>query len=182
MGEENLNRALANFIRDKAYQPPPYTTTLELVDYIRAQTTADKYPLIDELLAKIVFYDNRVVSASVTPRNGKYEVTIEYEAAKRESDGTGRETNLALNDWIEVGVFARGDGESERLEKPLYLERQRITQSSGKFTVTVDAMPYEVGFDPYNKLIDRLPDDNRKTVKLSVASAASASEPAPGKT
>lgn len=182
MGEENLNRALANYIRDKAYQQPPYTTTLELVDYIRAQTTADKYPLIDELLAKIIFYDNRVVSASVTPRNGKYDVTIEYEAAKRESDGMGRETDVALDDWIEVGVFARGDGESERLEKPLYLERKRITQSSGKFTVTVDVMPYEVGFDPYNKLIDRLPDDNRKTVELSVASAQSASEPAAGKT
>jgi ABC-2 type transport system permease protein len=183
IGEENLNRALANYIRDTAYQQPPYTTTLELVDHIRAQTTADKYPLIDELLARILFYDNRVVSASVTPRNGKFDVTIEYEAAKRESDGMGRETNVALDDWIEVAVFARGEGESERLEKPLYLERKRITQPSGKFTVTVDAMPYEVGFDPYNKLIDRLPDDNRKTVKLgNEPTAPVTSEQAPGKT
>ncbi|GFE89110.1 ABC transporter permease/M1 family aminopeptidase [Steroidobacter agaridevorans] len=183
IGEENLNRALANYIRDKAYQQAPYTTTLELVDYIRAQTTAEKYPVIDELLAKIIFYDNRVVSASVTPRNGKYDVTIEYEMAKREGDGMGRETNLALDDWIEVGVFAREEGESERLEKPLYLERKRITQPRGKFTMTVDAMPYEVGFDPYNKLIDRLPDDNRKTVELEDAIAApTAKEPAAGKT
>jgi ABC-type transport system involved in multi-copper enzyme maturation permease subunit len=172
IGEENLNRALANYIRDKAYQQPPYTTTLDLVDYIRAQTTADKYTLIDELLAKIIFYDNRVVAASVTPRNGKYDVTIEYEAAKRESDGTGRETQVALDDWIEVGVFAREKGKGERTEKSLYLERKRITQASGKFTVTVDAMPYEVGFDPYNKLIDRLPDDNRKTVEITTASTA----------
>jgi len=183
IGDQNLDRALANYIRDKAYQQAPYTTTLELVDYIRAQTTADKYPLIDDLLAKIIFYDNRVVSASVMPRDGKYDVTIEYEAAKRESDGMGRETNAALDDWIEVGVFGRGEGESERLEKPLYLERKRITQPSGKLTVTVDAMPYEVGFDPYNKLIDRLPDDNRKTVKLgNVSTAPATSEQAPGKT
>ncbi len=168
---------------NKAYQQPPYTTTLELVDYIRAQTTTDKYPLIDELLARIIFYDNRVISASVTPRNGKYDVTIEYEAAKLEGDGMGRETNVALDDWIEVGVFARGEGESERMEKPLYLERKRITQPSGKFTVTVDAMPYEVGFDPYNKLIDRLPDNNRKTVKLGNESTAPVTaEQAPGKT
>jgi ABC-type transport system involved in multi-copper enzyme maturation permease subunit len=177
IGEDNLNRALANYIRDKAYQQAPYTTTLELVDYLRAQTTADKYPLIDELLAKIIFYDNRVISASVTPRNGKYDVTIEYEAAKRESDGTGRETQVALDDWIEVGVFARESGESERTEKTLYLERKRITQGSGKFTMTVDTMPYEVGFDPYNKLIDRLPDDNRKTVEVGAASTAAAGPP-----
>jgi ABC-type transport system involved in multi-copper enzyme maturation permease subunit len=179
IGEGNLNRALANYIRDKAYQQPPYTTTLELVDYIRAQTTADKYALIDELLAKIIFYDNRVVSASVTPRNGKYEVTIEYEAAKRESDGMGRETKVALDDWIEVGVFAREAGKGEHTEKPLYLERKRITQASGKFTMTVDEMPYEVGFDPYNKLIDRLPDDNRKTVETTAASTVP--NDAPGK-
>ena len=83
IGEENLNRALANYIRDKAYQKPPYTTTLELLDYIRAQTTPDKHALIDELFAKIIFYDNRVTSTTVTPRDGKYDVTIEYESAKR---------------------------------------------------------------------------------------------------
>ena len=182
IGEENLNRALANFIRDKAYQQAPYTTTLELIDYIRAQTSPDKYSLIDELLAKIIFYDNRVVSATVTPRDGRFDVTIEYQAAKRENDGTGRETDVALDDWIEVGVFARGEGESERMEKPLYLERKLITQPSGKFTVTVDRMPHEVGFDPYNKLIDRLPDDNRKIVKLGpVARVPATSEPAAGK-
>ncbi|HWK51901.1 MAG TPA: M1 family aminopeptidase, partial [Steroidobacter sp.] len=182
IGEEHLNRALANFIRDKAYQQPPYTTTLELVDYIRAQTAPDKYALIDELLAKIIFYDNRVVSTTVTPRNGKFDVTIEYQAAKRESDGMGRETELALDDWIEVGVFARGKGENERMEKPLYLERKRITQPSGKFTVTVDQVPYEAGFDPYNKLIDRLPDDNRKVVKLgAVARAPATAGPVAGK-
>ncbi len=179
IGEQALNRALANFIRDKAYQQPPYTTSLELVDYIRAQTTADKYALIDELLAKIIFYDNRVVSASVTPRNGKYDVTIEYQAAKRESDGMGRETQIALDDWIEVGVFAREEGKGESTERPLYLERKHITQQSGKFTITVDELPYEAGFDPYNKLIDRLPDDNRKTVET--ASAAVVPDDAPGK-
>lgn len=173
IGEENLNRALANYIQDKAYQQAPYTTTLELVDYIRAQAPADKYPVIDELLAKIIFYDNRVISASVTPRAGKYDVTIEYEAAKRESDGAGRETDRALDDWIEVGVFARNADDSEASEKPLYLQRRRITQSHGTIKLTVDALPYEVGFDPYNKLIDRLPNDNRKTVEVGRASAAS---------
>jgi hypothetical protein len=29
----------------------------------------------------------------------------------------------------------------------------------------VDAEPYDVGVDPYNKLIDRNPDDNRKQVE-----------------
>jgi ABC-2 type transport system permease protein len=174
IGEENLNRALANYIRDKAYQPPPFTTTLELLDYIRAQAPAEKHALIDELFAKIIFYDNRVVATTVTPRDGKYDVTIEYEAAKRESDGLGRETELPLDDWIEVGVFVRGPDEEERAEKPLYLERHRITEGRGTIEVTVDRAPYDVGFDPYNKLIDRMPDDNRKTVDMEESAPASA--------
>jgi ABC-2 type transport system permease protein len=174
IGEDNLNRALANYIRDKAYQGPPYTTTLELVEYIRAEASPDKHRVIDELLARIIFYDNRVVSASVTPRDGKYDVTIEYEAAKRESDGTGNETDIALDDWIEVGIFARDPDKDQASEQPLYLERQRITEPRGTITVTVDAMPYEVGFDPYNKLIDRIPDDNRKRVGLGSVPATNA--------
>jgi ABC-2 type transport system permease protein len=173
IGEENMNRALANYIRDKAYQKPPYTTTLELLDYIRAQTPAEKQTLIDELFAKIVFYDNRVVATTVTPHDGKYDVTIEYTAAKRESDGLGHETPLPIDDWIEVGVFARGADEEERSENPLYLQRQHITEGHGTIKVTVDELPYDVGFDPYNKLIDRMPDDNRKTVETQEERAPS---------
>lgn len=174
IGEDNVNRALASFIRDKAFQQAPYTTTLELLDYVRVHTPPEKQPLLEELFAKIIFYDNRVVSASVTPSNGKYDISIEYEAAKTESDGMGRESQLAVNDWIEIGVFARDADENERTEKPLYLQRQHITQGRGTIKVTVDAAPYEVGLDPYNKLIDRIPDDNRMTVDVPDA--------APGKT
>jgi ABC-2 type transport system permease protein len=166
IGEENLNRALAAFIRDKAFQQPPYTTTLEMLDYIRAQTPPQKQKLIEELFAKIVLYDTKVTAATAKPRaDGKFDVSIEYEAQKVEADGIGRERPLAVDDWLEVGVFARRQGEGEHAEHALYLKPQHITQNKGKVEVVVDAAPYEVGVDPYNKLIDRNPDDNRKRVQ-----------------
>jgi ABC-2 type transport system permease protein len=166
IGEEALNRALANFIRDKAFQQPPYTTTLELLDYVQAQTLPEKQTLIDELFAKIVFYDNRVVAAHSSRRaDGKFDVAIEYEAAKHESDGLGHETPLAVDDWMQVGVFARRTGEKESDERALYVGNHHISAESGTIKLVVDAAPYEVGIDPYNKLIDRIPDDNRKTVE-----------------
>ncbi len=165
IGEENLNRALASYIRDKAFQQPPYTTTLEMLDYIRAQTPPEKRKVVDELFAKIVLYDIKVVAASSKPRaDGKFDVHIEYETQKTESDGIGRQSPLAVDDWMQVGVFARKDGESERTERALYLQPQHITQNKGTIDVVVEAEPYEVGVDPYNKLIDRNPDDNRKEV------------------
>jgi hypothetical protein len=48
----------------------------------------------------------------------------------------------------------------------LYLQRHHITAEHPKLTVVVDAPPYEAGFDPYNKLIDRVSSDNRKRVAL----------------
>jgi hypothetical protein len=173
IGEESVNHALANFNRDKAYQPPPYPTTLELLDYIRAQSPPEKYAVIEELFAKIVFYDNRVVAARSKPRaDGKFDVEIDYEAAKRESDGLGKETSLALDDWMQVGVFARAKGEDEAQEQPLYLSSQRITQPKGTIRVVVEARPHDAGLDPYNKLIDRIPDDNRKAIDQWLISSA----------
>lgn len=166
IGEENLNRALANFIRDKAFQQPPYTTTLEMLDYIRAQTPPQKQRLIDELFAQIVLYDTKVVAASSTRRaDGKFDVHIQFETQKSQADGVGKETPLALDDWMEVGVFARKAGEGEHTERVLYLQPRHFTQNKATIDVVVDAAPFEVGVDPYNKLIDRNPDDNRKKVE-----------------
>ncbi len=166
IGEANLNRALAAFIRAKAFQQPPYTTTLEMLDYIRAETPPEKKKLVDELFAKIVLYDTKVVAASATARaDGKFDVRIEYESAKTEADGLGKEAPLALDDWMQVGVFAREAGEAEHTERALHLQPAHITQGKGTIDVVVDAAPFEVGLDPYNKLIDRNPDDNRKRVE-----------------
>jgi aminopeptidase N len=166
IGEQNLNRALANFLRDKAFERPPFTTTVELLDYIRAETPPDKQRLIDELFARIILYDNKVTMAkSVERPDGKFEVTLDISALKREVDGLGKETAAPIDDWMEVGVFARSPGDDEDKERVLYLQKQHITPETRQISVVVDDEPYEVGLDPYNKLIDRIPDDNRKTVE-----------------
>jgi len=39
-----------------------------------------------------------------------------------------------------------------------------VLPQTRQVSIVVDSKPYEVGIDPYNKLIDRIPDDNRKTL------------------
>ena len=46
------------------------------------------------------------------------------------------------------------------------LERKRVREGELKVELVVDELPYEAGIDPYNKLIDRVPADNRKRVEL----------------
>lgn len=167
MGEAALNRALHKFLQAKAFQQPPYTTSVELLDFIRAKAKPEQQALITDLFEKISFYDNRVIAASAKKRSdGRYDVTLQLHAAKLYADGIGKETPATLDDWIEVGVFARGASGKERDEKTLYLQRHHITSGDPTLTVTVDGEPYEAGFDPYNKLIDRVSADNRKRVTL----------------
>ena len=167
IGEDALNRALKKFLQDKGYQQPPYATSVELLEYIRAEAGSQHERLISDLFEKISFYDNRVETATAKKRtDGKYAVTLGLRAAKLYADGKGKETAGNMDDWVEVGVFARAPSGKESEEKVLYLKRHRITVGQPKLTVVVDAEPYEAGFDPYNKLIDRVSSDNRKRVSL----------------
>ncbi len=167
IGEDALNRALSRFLRDKGYQQAPYTTSAELLTYIRAEAGPQHRQLISDLFETISFYDNRVEAVAAKKRaDGRYEVTLDLHAAKRYADGKGKETAGKLDDWIEVGVFARGPSGKEADEKVLYLKRQHVTTQNPKVTVVVDELPYEAGFDPYNKLIDRVSSDNRKRITL----------------
>ena len=76
----------------------------------------------------------------------------------------GEETEAALDDPIDIGVFD-DDG------KPLYLERHRLDGSTSEVTVTVEAEPARAGIDPYHKLIDRHPDDNEIGVEIETGSS-----------
>ncbi len=167
IGEDNLNRALKKFLQAKSYQMPPYTTSAELLDFIRAEAGPEHETFIEDMFEKVTFYDIRIETAKAKKRtDGKFEVELDLRAAKRYTVGKGKYEAGVIDDWIEVGVFARGMSGKGGGEKMLYLKRHRITTESQKLRVVVDAEPYEAGFDPYNKLIDRVDSDNRKRISI----------------
>jgi hypothetical protein len=112
--------------------------------------------LVDDMFESIVLYENKATSAVMAQEGGKYKVTLAVETAKRKADGSGNESPLTMNDWIDVGVFS---GTKEHLNK-LYLQKQRFSTDKSTVEVVVDQKPTFAGIDPYNKLIDRNPEDN----------------------
>jgi ABC-2 type transport system permease protein len=167
IGEDALNATLKRFLADKQYQQPPYTTSRELLAYLYEDTDPVHHRLIKDLFEKIVFFDNRTTDARAVQRDdGRWLVTLDLHSAKFEAKGKGEETEVALDDTIDVGVFARPKGGKERDETVLYLEKHRITAGASTLEIVVDEAPYDAGIDPYNKLIDRVSDDNRRRVTL----------------
>jgi ABC-2 type transport system permease protein len=162
IGEAVVDRTLARFDREKAFQQPPYTTTTEFLDDLRQEADPRWQPLIEDLFTKITVFDNRITEATAKKRDdGKYDVTMKVHAQKTYSDGQGKVTQAKIDTPIEIGVFARAPDGKEPHEKILLLEKRAIVDGDSTITVTVDGEPYEAGIDPYNKLVDRVSDDNR---------------------
>jgi hypothetical protein len=165
IGEENLNRALARYVKKVAFQDPPYTNSLELLDHLREVTPPDLEYMIEDFFETITLYSNRVESASYARLgDGRYRVEIEVEARKFRADGQGVETETGIDDWIDIGVFGEEPTGEGTDEKVLFLEKRRISEPRASFEIVVDERPVQAGIDPYNKLIDRDADDNVKKV------------------
>jgi ABC-2 type transport system permease protein len=184
IGEEKLNAALKRYVEKVKFQEPPYTTSIEMVDYIREITPDSLQYVIKDMFETITLYKNKIVEAKTKKlENGKYQVDIEFEVSKYRNDEKGKTfygekvgdtlsykpkeskkpiLSVPLKDYIEIGVFAEEENDGKKKEVELYLKKHKITKINNKITIIVDKKPVEVGVDPYNKLIDTKSDDNRR--------------------
>jgi len=163
IGEDKLNLALHNFLMQYRYanatdsRSGSYPDTRQFVEALRAQTPPELQYYVTDAFESIVLYDNKALSATVTPTTDKkFKVVLSVQARKLKSDGSGNESPMPLNDYIDIGVFT---GPKDH-EKPLYLKKEKITKETQTLEIVVDQMPTRAGIDPYNKLIDRIPEDN----------------------
>jgi aminopeptidase N len=166
IGEEAVNRALRKLVQKFAYAQPPYPTSHDLIDALREETPENLRYIVKDLFEDITLFGNRttVAKARKLP-SGKFEVTIEVETKKFKSDEKGNETEVPVNDFIDVGAFAK-PADDQRYGKVLHRERLQMKSGKGQYTFTVDQEPEKAGIDPMRLLIDRLPEDNMKKVTI----------------
>jgi len=165
IGEEKVNQALAKLLVDHGYKDPLYPTSHAAVNAFREVTPDSLQYLIGDLFENITLFSNRVLDTHYEQIGDEYEVTLTTLSEKYRSDSLGRQSEVILNDFIDIGVF--GETEAKKvLGKPLVYERIKITQPENTFTFRVKEKPSQAGIDPYNYLIDRIPDDNVKKTTL----------------
>jgi hypothetical protein len=161
IGEDNVNASLRDVIGQWAFHGPPYVLSSEMVARFRAHAPAERQSMITDLFEKIVLYDNKATEASATKMaDGRYKVRFTVESKKFIADGRGNETAIPVDEWIDIGVLAKGGKDEE--DKVLLLEKKHLTQPKATFELIVNEKPSSAGIDPLNKLIDRNPEDNTK--------------------
>ncbi len=167
IGEDAVNRALRQMVQSYAYAPPPYPVSWRLVEALGSQTPPDKQYLLKDLFEDITVFSNRTIDATALKRpDGKYDVTIQFESRKFKDDPKGNETEVPVDDWIDIGAFAKPE-KGKQYGKTLYRDRVHVTQLRSTQTFTVDELPDQAGVDPFLLLVDRVPDDNVKKVTLA---------------
>jgi len=166
IGEDRVNAALRKLIRQYAYNAPPYPTSWALVDALSEQTPPPYQYLIKDLFEDITLFSNRALDATARPRpDGKYDVTLNIETHKFKADAKGNETEVPVDDWIDIGAFAKPE-KDRKYGRTLYRDRVHITQTRSSYTFTTGELPDQAGVDPFLLLVDRIPDDNTKKVTL----------------
>ena len=169
IGEAPLNAAFKKFIDTAAFrQKPPFPTSNEWYSYIKETTPDSVKYFVEDAFEKITLYENRITKAEYKKIEGeKYKVTMTVQTKKIYYDGLGTEKGTGSGkDLIDIGIFAE-DGKNDKgmtKKVPLYLKKHWLTPGEHTLEFVVEGKPDKAGIDPYNKLIDRVPDDNLKTV------------------
>jgi ABC-2 type transport system permease protein len=166
IGEDAVNTALRNVLQHYGYAPPPYPVSYALTDALTAQTPPELQYLIKDLFYDITLFSNRTLEATAHKRpDGKYDVAVKIEAHKFKADDQGNETEVPLNDWIEIGALAAPET-GKKYGVVLHRERVHMTSHTGSYTFVSDKLPEKAGVDPLSMLVDRIPADNLKNVVI----------------
>ncbi|MEP1032004.1 M1 family aminopeptidase [Ekhidna sp.] len=166
IGEDSVNAALQRLMTDwgdgTLGRNGRYATTIDLVGYLRDVTPDSLQGIITDFFDTIILYENKVDESTYQKDgDGKYFVSLELNTKKMESDSLGFSSQIQINDWIDVGVYALDEEGDEKL---IYLKKHLFTGDETSIQIEVGKKPSSVGIDPLNKLIDRNPDDNTKKI------------------
>jgi hypothetical protein len=160
-----VNLALRTLVEKKGSS---LTTTLDLYQELQAVTPDALQYLLRDLFETNTFWELTTEQATAEQMQaGTWQVTLNVRARKVVVDEAGVETDLPMDELVEIGVFGPAE-EDDELGEPLYVQMHRIRSGEQTITVTVPSPPVLAGIDP-NHLLDWVEgedDDNIETVEI----------------
>ncbi|HET6229265.1 MAG TPA: M1 family aminopeptidase, partial [Longimicrobiaceae bacterium] len=180
IGEDRVNAALAALLHEQRFRGPPYATSRDLLRHLRAVTPDSLRYVLTDLFETVTLYENRTRAATATPLGGgRWMVDMTVEAHKMRADSAGNETEVPMNDLVDVSVVGSAAGMENF---PLYFAKQRLRSGVQHVRVTVDGVPARAGVDPRHKLIARRTADNVvNVVRKKALAPPKAARPTPAK-
>ena len=159
IGREQVDGALRRLLDRHRSAQPPLPTPLDLYRELQAIAPESLQGLLADLFETNTFWELATERIHAEPQHdGSWRVTLDVRGRKVVVDEDGAETEVPMDDLIEIGAFTgavdQGPGE------PLYLATHRVRSGIQRITVTVPREPARAGIDPRRLLIDVKGDDN----------------------
>jgi len=115
------------------------------VAYLKAETPDSLRFVVDDLFTKITLFEDRVINPTARKIGAQYEVTIPIQTVKYYTDAAGIEKKAPIRDYIDVGIFTKGDNGKEKL---VYLQKLKFSKYQTKVVIRVKDKPSMAGIDP----------------------------------
>ena len=164
VGAEHVNTAVRRLFEKHGSGSPPLPTSLDLYRELQAVTPESLRPLLADLFERNTFWELEAKTATATQTGaGAWQVSLDVRARKVVVDENNVETEIPMDDLIEVGVFAGDDARG--LRETLYLQRHRINSGAQRITVTIPRQPARAGIDPRRLLFDVEGEDHVQEIR-----------------
>ena len=156
IGEAQVNGALRRLLETHRRAEAPLATTRDLYRELQAVTPDSLKYLLHDLFEVNTFWDLEAEQVTAEPGDdGSWRVMLNVRARKMVVDEAGVETEVPMNDSVEIGIF-----DDKGLNEPIYLHKHPISAGKQTITVTVPRKPTRAGIDPNSLLIEVKTDDN----------------------
>lgn len=163
--KDSVNHALDRLMAKHKTSSAPYATSLDLYRELKAVTPDSLHYLLEDYFEKNIYWKLKTRKATIKQIDSTtWDVTLNISANKVTYDSTGKEIDIHMNDWIEIGVTAPGQ-DGKKNSKSLYLKKHLIHSGEQTITVRVNQKPSRGGIDPNYLLFDTTLADNMKTLQ-----------------
>jgi ABC-2 type transport system permease protein len=147
IGAERVNEALRRLLETHGPGTSPPPTSLDLYQALQTVTPDQFRSLLHDLFEVNAYWELEMERATAQQTGaGTWQVTLDVRARKVVVDEAGVETEVPMDDWIEIGAFGEG-------EEP-YVERHRVHSGTQTITLSVPQKPARAGIDPRDLLSD----------------------------
>jgi hypothetical protein len=162
IGEDSVNAALAGFLEEYRYAGPPYPNSHDFLRHLNPRVPDSLKYLVEDMIMNIRLYDLRLTEATIDSSASGYQTTFKLSAVKLDADSLGNESEIPMNDWVDIGLYS--DEEEEDL---IAIKRVKMKSGEGTFVLESAEKPVKAAIDPKRLLIERVIDDNVKRVSES---------------
>jgi ABC-type transport system involved in multi-copper enzyme maturation permease subunit len=167
IGEKQVNTAVRKLREKQRAGVAGPATSLDFYRELEAVTPDSHRSLLHDLFAANTLWAMKTARASARQiEDGTWQVTLDVGARKVVVDPAGVETEVPMDNWVPIGVFARGEPGRPDFGETLYLQMHRIRSGEQTIALTVRGKPADAGIDPFHLLIELERFDNVEEVEI----------------